>query len=126
MSDKEILEVLKEMLADYEGALIFIPDSLDSCTSQFQKYLQIKNLDFGFCRWLNCSVSLLSQHEILENLKVENTLDNFWFPTSIQLLTIEDIKGRCLMPRALLLNVTIERIEKRMLENITVTMPQQI
>lgn len=130
MSDKEILEVLKEMLTDYEAALIFLPENKVFDFEQFDSFLESRNIDFGFCRWLTKSIEVRGNHYILDTLFADfnNVIheNGFWFPASIHFSYIDEVKEKSLMPRAQLLKRTIERIEKRILENITVTMPQQI
>lgn len=134
MSDKEILEVIKEMLADYEAALVFSGSFEETYT-----FLKSRSIHYGFCKWIyNNKTKVLGFHVLSEIHKEAEllTIDNKSFysypsienayPKVTKVETAEDIKKRVLFPRAKHLLRTIERIEKRMLENITVTMPQQI
>lgn len=129
MSDKEILEVLKEMLADYEAVLI---DKSDDESEVFNMSLATKNLDYGFCKWLKSSIYLEHEKIILNELGKDSekspTKDriNFFYPTVSNYKNPVNIKRYVLFPRANNIQRTIERIEKRILENITVTLPQQI
>ena len=127
MSDKEILEVLKEMRADYESALCF-----DSESATFTYHLIVKNVQHGFCHWLKKSLSVINGLEVLSELGKDSEKSptqeriNFFYATTSNFSDADNIKKFVLLPRAKNINRTIERIEKRILENISVTMPQQI
>lgn len=127
MSDKEILEVLIEMRADYESALCF-----DGESSLFTHHLIARSVQHGFCNWLKKSISVINGLEVLSELGKDSekspTQDriNFFYATTSNFSDADNIKKFVLLPRAKNINRTIERVEKRILGNISVKMPQQI
>lgn len=113
MEKKEILEVLKEMLADYESALIWKNDDVKNEYEYFDTFLEKKHLDYGFCSWLVHSV-YTNRHYIFKELEIRVFTLEFLYPISVHFSSIETIKSRCLMPRAQHLLRAIERLENEL------------
>lgn len=113
MDKKEILEVLKEMLADYETALTA------KCSSDaFNKLLDQKKLAYGFCTWICRSIQFGWKFGIMDELQkdLQGSIqdDDFYYPTTLDFNEIEQIKQNSLMPRAKHLLRTIERLESEL------------
>jgi len=113
MEKKEILEVLKEMLAEYESALII------KCSSDaFIDYLNQKNVNYGFCTWICKSIQFGWKYGIMDELQkdLQGSIqeDNFYYPTTLDFSDKGQIKQYCLLPRAKHLLRTIERLENEL------------
>lgn len=115
MEKKEILEVLKEMLADYESALVLV-----SGDKRLEDLIFEKNMELGFCYWLKKSIYVVNRLSIIYELRkdiflsIEVLETGFWHPEMGPTTSENYNKENCLLPRAKHLLRTIARLENEL------------